>query len=130
MFLTDGQIDWSKTSDVLVKAARSSNMGRDFENALKVNDNKDGLTVPIAALPDSKWIETTITSTANKKAVDIELPGGAFIQMSSFGFKQIGVEGSRLLNIRDDGSMDTIISINLFRHIIPDFENKSFTEQK
>ena len=130
MFLTDGELDWSKTSDVLVRAARSSNMGRDLEAALTVNEDKDGLTVPLAALPDSKWVETTLTSTANKKAVDIELPGGAFIQMSSFGFKKIGVESSRLLNIRDDGSMDCVISINLFRHIIPDFDKKSFTEAK
>ena len=130
MFLTDGELDWSKTSDVLVRAARSSNMGRDLEAALAVNEDKDGLTVPLAALPDSKWVETTLTSTANKKAVDIELPGGAFIQMSSFGFKKIGVESSRLLNIRDDGSMDAIISINLFRHVIPDFDKKSFAEAK
>ena len=130
MFLTDGQLDWSKTSDVLIRAARSSNMGRDLEAALAVNEDKDGLTVPLAALPDSKWVETTLTSTANKKAVDIELPGGAFIQMSSFGFKKIGVQSSRLINVRDDGSMDCVISINLFRHIIPDFDKKSFTEAK
>ena len=130
MFLTDGELDWSKTSDVLVRAARSSNMGRDLEAALAVNEDKDGLTVPLAALPDSKWVETTLTSTANKKAVDIELPGGAFIQMSSFGFKKIGVQSSRLINVRDDGSMDCVISINLFRHIIPDFDKKSFTEAK
>ena len=130
MFLTDGQIDWSKTSDILIREARSSNMGRDMEDALKVNDDKTNFKVPMAALPDSKWIETKLTSIANKKAVDIELPGGAFIQMSSFGFKQIGVEGSRLLNIRDDGSMDSIISINLFRHVIPDFDKKSFSEAK
>ena len=130
MFLTDGQIDWSKTSDILIREARSSNMGRDMEAALKVNDDKTNFKVPMAALPDSKWIETKLTSIANKKAVDIELPGGAFIQMSSFGFKQIGVEGSRLLNIRDDGSMDSIISINLFRHVIPDFDKKSFSEAK
>ena len=130
MFLTDGQIDWSKTSDILIREARSSNMGRDMEDALKVNDDNTNFKVPMAALPDSKWIETKLTSIANKKAVDIELPGGAFIQMSSFGFKQIGVESSRLLNIRDDGSMDSVISINLFRHVIPDFDKKSFKEAK
>lgn len=50
--------------------------------------------------------------------------------MSSFGFKKIGVQSSRLINVRDDGSMDCVISINLFRHIIPDFDKKSFTEAK
>lgn len=130
MFLTDGAIDWSKTSDVLIREARSSNMGKDIEDALQVNDDKDGFKIPLAALPDSKWVESKLVSINNKKAIDIELPGGAFIQMSSFGFKQIGVESSRLLNIREDGSMDSIISINLFSHIIPDYKNKSFTEAK
>ena len=130
MFLTDGAIDWSKTSDVLIREARSSNMGKDIEDALQVNDDKDGFKIPLAALPDSKWVESKLVSITNKKAIDIELPGGAFIQMSSFGFKQIGVESSRLLNIREDGSMDSVISINLFSHIIPDYKNKSFTEAK
>lgn len=130
MFLTNEAIDWSKTSDVLIREARASNMGKDIEDALQVNDNGDGFKIPLAALPDSKWVETKLVSITNKKAVDLELPGGAFIQMSSFGFKQIGVESSRLLNTREDGSMDSIISINLFRHIIPDYENKSFTEAK
>ena len=130
MFLTDGAIDWSKTSDVLIREARSSNMGKDIEDALQVNDDKDGFKIPLAALPDSKWVESKLVSITNKKAIDIELPGGAFIQMSSFGFKQIGVESSRLLNKRDDGSMDSVISINLFSHVIPDYKNKSFTEAK
>ena len=50
--------------------------------------------------------------------------------MSSFGIKQIGVESSRLLNIRDDGSMDSIISINLFRHVIPDYDNLTFKQAR
>ena len=129
-FLTDGQIDWTKTSDVLLRAARSSNMGKDMEAALQVNENKDGFTIPLSALPDSKWVETQLISEANRKAVDLELPGGAFIQMSSFGIKQIGVESSRLLNVRDDGSMDSIISINLFRHVIPNYDNLSFAQAR
>ena len=67
----------------------------------------------------------------------MELPGGAFIQMSSFGFKSIKTVGSsaiangkRLININEDGSMDAIISINLFRHVIPNFDKISFTEAK
>lgn len=130
MFLTDGNLDWGKTSMALVYRAKSANMGRDFIDAIAVNDSKTGFKVPLAALPDNKWVENTIISLSNKKAVDLELPGGAFIQMSSFGFKQIGVESSRLLNIRDDGSMDSIISINLFSHVIPDYENKTFTEAR
>lgn len=130
MFLTGGVLDWGKVSAALTRAARSSNMGRDVEDALQVNDDGDGLAIPLAALPDSKWVETQLISTTNKRAVDIELPGGAYIQMSSFGVKQINVQSSRMLNLRDDGSMDAIISINLFRNIIPNFDKLSFAQQK
>lgn len=131
MFLDEnGNLDYEKTSKQLIKEAKASNMGKDVENALALNEDGTDFKIPLAALPDSKWVETKIISTNNKKSIDLELPGGAFIQMSSFGVKQIGVKSSRLLNVREDGSMDAIISINLFSHIIPDYKNKSFTEAR
>lgn len=137
MFLSDNTLDYAKASKQLIKEARASNMGKDIEEALEVNQDNTDFKVPLSALPDSKWVETKLTSTTNKKAIDLELPGGAFIQMSSFGFKSIKTVGSRaindgkpLLNINEDGSMDAIISINLFSHIIPDYSNKSFIEAR
>lgn len=137
MFLSDNALDYAKASKQLIKEARSSNMGKDIEEALEVNQDGTDFKVPLSALPDSKWVETKLTSLTNKKAIDLELPGGAFIQMSSFGFKSIKTVGSRainngkpLLNINKDGSMDSIISINLFSHIIPDYKNKSFVEAR
>lgn len=137
MFLSDNTLDYTKASKQLIKEARASNMGKDIEEALEVNQDGTDFKVPLSALPDSKWVETKLTSTTNKKAIDLELPGGAFIQMSSFGFKSIKAVGSRaindgkpLLNINKDGSMDSIISINLFSHIIPDYKNKSFVEAR
>ena len=133
----DGNVDFEKTSVELVKEAHNSNMGKDVEDALKLNETRNGFDVPLAALPDSKWVETKLISINNKKSIDLELPGGAFIQMSSFGFKSIKAVsdkaingGKRLLNLRKDGSMDALISINLFSHIIPNYENMSFTEAK
>ena len=137
MFLSDNTLDYAKASKQLIKEARSSNMGKDIEEALEVNQDGTDFKVPLSALPDSKWVETKLTSLTNKKAIDLELPGGAFIQMSSFGFKSIKTVSSRainngkpLLNINKDGSMDSIISINLFSHIIPDYKNKSFVEAR
>ena len=137
MFMTDGELDFEKTSQALIKEARSSGMGKNIEDALVYNKDKKDFEVSLAALPDSKWAETKVVSNINKKAIDLELPGGAFIQMSSFGFKSIKTVGSnavaggkRLVNINPDGSMDAIISINLFRHVIPNFDKLSFTEAK
>ncbi len=125
-----GELDYAKTSKALIREAHNSNMGKDVEQALELNEDGTDFKVPLSALPDSKWVETKIISINNKKSVDLELPGGAFIQMSSFGLKKIGVSGSRLLNIRKDCSMDSLISINLFSHVIPDYEKLSFTEAR
>lgn len=136
-FMSDGQLDLDKTSKSLIREAHSSNMGKNMEDALQYNKDEQDFEVSLAALPDSKWVETKIIANTNKKAIDLELPGGAFIQMSSFGFKSIKTVGSnaiangkRLVNINEDGSMDAIISINLFRHVIPNFDKLSFTEAK
>lgn len=136
-FMSDGQLDLDKTSKSLIREAHSSNMGKNIEDALQYNEDEQDFEVSLAALPDSKWVETKIIANTNHKAIDLELPGGAFIQMSSFGFKSIKTVGSsaiangkRLININEDGSMDAIISINLFRHVIPNFDKISFTEAK
>lgn len=136
-FMSDGQLDLDKTSKSLIREAHSSNMGKNIEDALQYNEDEQDFEVSLAALPDSKWVETKIIANTNHKAIDLELPGGAFIQMSSFGFKSIKTVGSsaiangkRLININKDGSMDAIISINLFRHVIPNFDKISFTEAK
>lgn len=129
-YRTNGELDWQKVSTELKRVADTQNMDREFREALELNEDKDGLRVPISALPNNRFLESSLISTFNKEAVDIELPGGAFIQMSSFAVKRIGVEGSRLLFIRDDGSMDAIISINLFSHIIPDYNKLSFQQAR
>jgi hypothetical protein len=123
----------------LVKKAHSQNMGKDVEEALQLNETKDDFKIPLSALPDNKWIETALISDVNKKAVDLELPGGAFIQMSSFGINSIKVvsageyhvnNGKRLVNMNPDGSMDAVISINLLKHIIPGYNKMSFMEAR
>jgi hypothetical protein len=135
----DGKLDLEKTSMELVKKAHSQNMGKDVEEALQLNETKDDFKIPLSALPDNKWIETALISDVNKKAVDLELPGGAFIQMSSFGINSIKVvsageyhvnNGKRLVNMNPDGSMDAVISINLLKHIIPGYNKMSFMEAR
>ena len=145
IYLNDkGEVDLEKTSKTLIKKAHSQNMGKDVEDALQLNETKDDFKIPLSALPDSKWVETALISDVNKKAVDLELPGGAFIQMSSFGVKSIRVakgldtdfsqytvnNGKRLVNMNEDGSMDAVISINLLKHIIPGYDKMSFMQAR
>lgn len=123
-------------SKMLVREAESAGMTDDIIAGLGLDMNGEFIT-PLSALSDAKWIESRFISLLNKEAVDIQLPGGAFIQRSSFGFKQITVlEDGKLdrgnyLNFRnDDGSMDCEISINLLAHVIPNYDKMSFEEAR
>lgn len=131
----NGELDINKLSEFLIRNAKSKGMGSEILDGLQVIDGK--FKVPLSALSDSKWVESTMVGIINKEAVDINLPGGAFIQMSSFGFKSINTvsdsayNGGKRLNLHNpDGSMDAMVSINLFSHIIPGYERKSFVQAK
>lgn len=99
------------------------------------------LNVPLAAQSDPHWIESILTSALNKRIVDVKTPGNAFYQRSVFAMEghivsddeydtlpaaarkiinwQTLNEGKQLQFINNDGSMDAVISIDYFEHIIP-----------
>lgn len=129
---------YSNLAKMLREDAINSNMPSSIIEGLDVDENGDFI-IPLSALSNSSWIESRFVSLINKHAIDITTPGGAFIQMSSFGLKSkkdfsnsaVYLNDGKPLNFRnDDGSMDCIISINLFKDIIPDeikmtdFENQ------
>ena len=123
-------------SKMLVREAESAGMTDDIIAGLQLDENGEFVT-PLSALSDAKWIESRFISLLNKEAVDIQLPGGAFIQRSSFGFKQITtlsdgqLHRGNYLNFRnDDGSMDCEVSINLLAHVIPNYDKMSFEEAR
>lgn len=121
-----------KISEVLTKDAESSNMNQNVLEGLQLNE-KGQLLVPLSGMSDSSWIESRIVSLANKRIIDIRTPGGMFIQMSSFTYNSIAVNPvsgrKRSLNfVNEDGSMDAVISINLLKHIIPNYDSMSFND--
>lgn len=135
----DDEIDVNKLSEMLVRDAKSSNMGSEVIGGMRAIDGK--FDMPLSALSDNKWIASRVTGMFNKEVIDINMPGGAFIQMSSFGFKSIKTakasaynQGERLKyvikNGKAVGSMDSIVSINLFAHMIPNYKRLSFIQAK
>ena len=115
------------------RKALSSNMNDNVINGLDV---ENGETVaPISGLSDNSWIESGLISMLNKSIVDTNLPGGMFIQMSSILYNRIAVTSNvqnerKLRFANTDGTMDCVISINLLKHIIPDYDKKTFSEAK
>lgn len=127
------QVSVQRFAEIMQHKALSSNMNDNVINGLDV---ENGETVaPISGLSDNSWIESGLISMLNKSIVDTNLPGGMFIQMSSILYNRIAVtsdvQNERKLRFANtDGTMDCVISINLLKHIIPDYDKKTFSEAK
>ena len=94
----------------------------------------------LASLSDLSFVESKIISYINKKTIDVNLPGGAFIQRPPLGMdkyfvakkdvrnKYILNNGNRLNDVNPDGSLNCCISITMFKDVIPGYKSKSFAE--
>ena len=145
LFFTDGEFDIQKFAKFLNDELTSRNANKNTIDAITIKvDDADGskhLNVPLAAQSDPHWIESILTSALNKRIVDVKTPGNAFYQRSIFAMEghivsddeydtlpaaarkiinwQTLNEGKQLQFINNDGSMDAVISIDYFDHIIP-----------
>lgn len=128
---SDGETvaDPIKTADELRRSAERSNMNQNAIDGLTVENGKT--KAPLSGLSDNSWMETSLTATIGRDMIDIKTPGGMFIQMSSIMYNDLTVGKSRTLKFdNEDGSLECVISINLLKNLIPDYENKSFKEAK
>lgn len=145
LFFTDGEFDIQKFAKFLNDELTSRNANKNTIDAITIKvDDADGskhLNVPLAAQSDPHWIESILTSALNRRIVDVKTPGNAFYQRSVFAMEghivsddeyntlpaaarkiinwQTLNEGKQLQFINNDGSMDAVISIDYFEHIIP-----------
>jgi len=143
--------DDGKLYNLLSKDADESGMSSDIVEKL-ARTSADKKRYPLQALLDWKWIESRIMSNVGKRVIDVETPGGMFIQMTPFGLdrsatklkasdftqekfeektngKYLINDGKKLNFLNKDGSMDCVVSINLYKDIIPT-ELQDFTSQK
>lgn len=153
LFFTDNEFDIQKFAKFLNDELTSRNANKNTIDAITIKIDADGskhLNVPLAAQSDPHWIESILTSALNKRIVDIKTPGNAFYQRSVFAMEgnivsddeydklpaaarkviswQTLNEGKQLQFINNDGSMDAVISIDYFEHIIP--EGMSFDQAR
>lgn len=153
LFFTNDEFDIQKFAKFLNDELTSRNANKNTIDAITIKVDADGskhLNVPLAAQSDPHWIESILTSALNKRIVDIKTPGNAFYQRSIFAMEgnlisddeydklpaaarkvinwQTLNEGKQLQFINNDGSMDAVISIDYFEHIIP--EGMSFDQAR
>lgn len=144
LFFTNDEFDIQKFAKFLNDELTSRNANKNTIDAITIKVDTDGskhLNVPLAAQSDPHWIESILTSALNKRIVDVKTPGNAFYQRSVFAMEghivsddeydtlpaaarkiinwQTLNEGKQLQFINNDGSMDAVISIDYFEHIIP-----------
>jgi hypothetical protein len=121
-------VDAEKLAEMLRREAILAGMPDNIVDAIGVDENGD-LFVELDAFPDRAWIENRLISVVAKRTVDLRTFGGNFTQMSNFGLRDVtDLEDSDLKLINERGKTEIMISISLFKHVIPNYSNKTFEE--
>lgn len=137
LFNKDGSVNVTKLAKMLEDDARESDANDNVLSGLKTANNK--FIIPLSSLSDNKWLESRFISMINKQVIDVHIPGGAFIQRSTLGLEATSTkvvtpnminDGRVLKSINEEGSMDSVVSINLFKYFIPNYENLTYREAR
>ena len=138
VFDKDGNVNITKLAKMLRDDARDSDANDNVLSGLQVEEGD--LILPLDALSDNNWLESRFVAMIAKEVIDVHLPGGAFIQRSAFAMEATAQDvitedmindGKPLLMINEkDGSMDAVVSINLFKHIIPNYKKMTFRQAR
>lgn len=137
---SEGNVDEVAVAKMLLDDAMESDANDNIISGLKkVIEEGSFDAYPLSALSDNKWLESRFISLINKNVIDVQLPGGAFIQRSVFGVEATDTrvitpsminDGRYLKSINEEGSMDAVVSINLLKHIIPGYDKMTFREAR
>lgn len=137
LFNKYGSVNVTKLAKMLEDDARESDANDNVLSGLKTANNK--FIMPLSSLSDNKWLESRFISMINKQVIDVHIPGGAFIQRSTLGLEATSTkvvtpnminDGRVLKSINEEGSMDSVVSINLFKYFIPNYENLTYREAR
>ena len=138
VFDKDGNVNITKLAKMLRDDARDSDANDNVLSGLQVEEGD--LILPLDALSDNNWLESRFVAMIAKEVIDVHLPGGAFIQRSAFAMEATAQDvitedmindGKPLLMINEkDGSMDSVVSINLFKHFIPNYKKMTFRQAR
>lgn len=129
--------------EAFAEFARDELMSRDADknilDALQIDEDPEThektFHLDPNAVSNMAWLESILCSYINKNVIDINLPGNAYYQRSVFGMEgpvimtddqlQNDIQGyvindrKPLQMVNEKGSMDAIISIDYFMHLIP-----------
>lgn len=136
----DGKISQEKLSKFLMDDLETQDTDNNILDGVTYNPSTGRMNLSLSAISNNGWLESRTISLIDKEVIDVNLPGGAFIQRSAFGLAadQVDVISDKMLNNgkplktidEKDGSLQSIVSINLFKHFIPNYDKMTFTEAR
>jgi hypothetical protein len=140
-FNKDKELDKKQLSRFLKEQGKQSGLSTDAIMSMSYDPTTGEMIAPLSSLSTRKFIESRIVSQVGKKAVDINTPGGSAIQMAFFGFKKTSTlsqedvsraynDGKPLKFLKDNGSMECMLSINFFRHVVPEEYQTDYTTMR
>lgn len=140
-FNKDKELDKKQLSRFLKEQGKQSGLSTDAIMSMSYDPTTGEMIAPLSSLSTRKFIESRIVSQVGKKAVDINTPGGSAIQMAFFGFKKTHTlsqedvsraynDGKPLKFLKDNGSMECMLSINFFRHVVPKEYQTDYTTMR
>ena len=126
-------LDTKKFAEEVSKMMSERGADKNIMTALEYIRNKDENYIPLGAISNSSWIESVLISVINKEVIDVNTPGAFFIQRSVWGMegqkmldrsdgKILGAtlyNGKELQMINNKNSMDCVLSLDFFEHILP-----------
>lgn len=136
----DGKVSEEKLAKMLMEDLETQDADNNILDGITFNPKTGKMNLSLSAISNNTWLESRFISMINKEVIDVNLPGGAFIQRSAFGMAadQMDVMSDKMLNNgialktidEKDGSLQAIVSINLFKHTIPNYDKITFTEAR
>ena len=143
--------DLTGLSKELIRACKASGFSSDMLAQMML-DGKGRFMVPLSASISEKRLFSKLMSQINKKVIDLMLPGGTYVQEASLVLNStrklkmadaqaelsesqetadyVINDGNRLKLMRTDGSMEAVISLNAFMHILPDDIKNDFIKSR
>lgn len=126
-------LDKKKFADEVSKMMSERGADKNILKAIEYVRNTGTESVPLGAISNASWIESVLISVINKEVIDVTSPGAFFIQRSVWGMEgqqmldrsKGQIKGATLYNgkelkmINDKSSMDCVLSLDFFEHILP-----------
>lgn len=134
-------LDEQKFSNEVRKLMMTKDPDKNILDAIEIVErvDEDGvkrkhMRLPLDAISNARWLESVLISAINKKVVDVNTTGDAFIQRSIWAMEGgtmlerkngqiIGDDqlpksingGNRLQMINEEGSMDCVVSVDMIK---------------